>query len=169
MKNKFNIVIVMVLVVVISAMIFFLSKQASTNTPIEQTDTKISETITFNKLGGGTIKLSDYVNEKPVILNFWASWCPYCQKNMPILNQLYEKYKHEIEVIGVNMEETEQTAQNFIKNYSINFPIVLDSNGKITDEFGVLYTNTHVLIGLDGSVVKVIPGDIQESDFQSLL
>ena len=150
-------------------MIFFLSKQASTNNPTGQTIIKSAENTSFNKLGGGTIDLNDYVNKKPVILDFWASWCPYCQKNMPILNQLYLKYKDQVEVIGVNMQETEQTAQRFIESKEIKFPIVLDRDSIITKEFGVLYTNTHVLIGIDGLVIKVIPGDIQESDIRSLL
>jgi thiol-disulfide isomerase/thioredoxin len=170
MKNKLLLIIALVFVIAISSMLFFLSRQASdNNTASNQSPMEVVEVTAFNKLGGGTIDLKDYVGEKPVILVFWASWCPYCQKSMPVLSKLYEKYKDQIEIIGVNMQETEQTAQNFIDDYDILYPIVMDPDSRISNEFGITYTNVHVLINIDGSVNRTIPGDIQESDIQSLL
>ena len=59
--------------------------------------------FTLKDLNNGTITLSSYQGDKPVVLDFFATWCPNCQRDMPILSSLYDKYKDEVEVIGVNM------------------------------------------------------------------
>ncbi len=127
------------------------------------------QNLSLSKLGGGTIALADYVGKKPVVLDFWASWCPNCQRNMPHLNDLYQKYKDRVEVIGINLQEDPNTIQDFINSRGISFPIALDPSGQASSLFGVRYTNTHILIDKSGQVVRTIPGDIGESDIQSLI
>lgn len=120
-------------------------------------------------LDGRTIRLSDFRGKKPVVLDFWASWCPNCQRDMPRLNQWYGTYKDQVEVIGINLQESRGTAQNFIQSRGINFPIALDPHGAAARMFGIQYTNTHFLIDKSGNLVRTIPGDISEADIQSLL
>lgn len=120
-------------------------------------------------LDGGTITLSEYRGKKPVILDFWASWCPNCRRNMPKLNDLYVAYKDRMEVIGVNLAESENIVRKFIAGGNISFPIVLDAYGTVARLYKMNYTNVHVLINKDGNLVKVLPGDISESDVLSLL
>lgn len=121
------------------------------------------------KLGGGTISLSEFKGKKPVVVDFWASWCPNCRRDMPSLNRFYEKYKDKVEVIGVNLKEKESTVQNFIASRGISFPIALDPSGQASRVFGIQYTNTHFLIDINGNLVRTIPGDISESDIVSLI
>lgn len=121
------------------------------------------------KLGGGTISLADYKGKKPVVLDFWASWCPNCRRNMPHLNALYQTYKGKIEVIGVNLQEDPGTVQQFIATRGISYPIALDQYSQASQAYGIRYTNTHVLIDKNGNAVRAIPGDIQESDITSLI
>ena len=77
-------------------------------------------------LGGGTINVADYRGEKPVILDFWASWCPNCRRDMPRLSAWYQKYKDEVEIIGINLQESSGTAQRFVDSRNITFPIAMD-------------------------------------------
>ena len=125
--------------------------------------------FTLQKLGGGTITLSEFKGKKPVVVDFWASWCPNCRRDMPNLNRFYEKYKDKVEVIGVNLQEKESTVQNFISSRGISFPIALDPSGSASRAFGIQYTNTHFLIDINGNLVRTIPGDIRESDVESLI
>jgi len=131
----------------------------SGNDPIE---------LSLPKLGGGTIDLADYRGEKPVILDFWASWCPNCKRDMPKLNAWYQEYKDKVEVIGINLQESSGTAQRFVDSRSITFPIALDPERIASRAFQIQYTNTHILISKEGQVIRVIPGDIRESDITSL-
>lgn len=168
MKNRFTLIIIFLIIVLGLGFGYFLSQQ-ETKIKSPNTESKKSKNTIFTKFGGGTIDLKDYIGKKPVVLDFWASWCPNCQRSMPVLNQLYLKYKDEVEVIGVNIKEPESLIKKFVDNYKIDFPIVYDLDGEISREYGINYTNVHVLLGTDGKVIRVIPGDIKESDIKSLL
>lgn len=125
--------------------------------------------FSLEKLGGGTITLSDYKGKKPVILGFWTTWCPNCRRDMPHQNEWYQKYKDKIEVIGINMQEEPSVVKAFIAQLGITYPIALDPNAAATRAYGVSYTNYHVLIDKNGNIVKTIPGDVSEQDFLSLI
>jgi len=124
--------------------------------------------FTLEKLDGGKITLSDYRGDKPVILDFWTTWCPNCQRDMPVVSRLYEKYRNQVEIIGVNMRESSRVAQGFVSSRNILFPIVMDS-GRVANQYGIRYTNTHVLIDKNGSIVQTVPGDLRESHVLSLI
>ncbi|KKU81996.1 MAG: Alkyl hydroperoxide reductase/ Thiol specific antioxidant/ Mal allergen [Parcubacteria group bacterium GW2011_GWA2_47_8] len=158
------------------------SSQAPTLTPTAQISASVSETampteknpnlapdFTLQRLSGGTITLAEFRGVKPVVLDFWASWCPNCQRDMPKLNGMYEKYKDDIEVIGINLQERESTVKQFVLSKGISFSIALDPLRLASNAFGVQYTNTHLLIDKNGAIVKVIPGDIRENDIISLI
>lgn len=125
--------------------------------------------FSLSKLGGGSITLAEYKGKKPVIVDFWASWCPNCRRDIPHLNSFYEKYKDQVEVIGINLQENPSTVQKFVSSQGVSFPVALDPYGQASRAYGVQYTNYHVLIDKNGNIVRVIPGDIWESDFQSLI
>ncbi|MCH7604715.1 redoxin domain-containing protein [Patescibacteria group bacterium] len=128
-----------------------------------------SPNFSLSALDGSTIVLADYQGDKPVILDFFATWCPNCRRDMPKLNRFYEEYKDEVEVIGVNLRENKSIVQEYIRKAGIDFPIVMDPSGQIAQAFRIQYTNTHILIDKNGTIVRVIPGDIRESDIVSLI
>lgn len=130
---------------------------------------QLAPDFSLARLGGGTISVAEFRGKKPVIVDFWASWCPNCRRDMPNLNRYYEKYKDQVEVIGVNLQEAEPTVKDFIASRGISFPIALDPTGHASQIYGIQYTNTHFLIDKEGSLVRQIPGDIRESDIQSLI
>lgn len=125
--------------------------------------------FSLQTLEGQTITLADYRGEKAVVLDFWATWCPNCQRDMPVLNKLYNEYQGEVEVIGINLQEKTDKVQKFVEQRGINFPVVLDPTASVSRSYGVQYTNTHILIGKDGALVKIVPGDIKESDIKLLI
>ncbi|MBI3495533.1 TlpA family protein disulfide reductase [Candidatus Berkelbacteria bacterium] len=136
---------------------------AATATP------QLAPDFTAQKLGGGTISLAQYRGKKPVVLDFWATWCPNCRRDMPAVSQFYPKYKDRAEIIGVNIQESESIVADFIKARGITFPIVVDPAGLVSAKYGVQYTNFHVLINTDGTVAGVIPGDLSEQALTGLI
>lgn len=125
--------------------------------------------LTLAKLGGGTVSLADYAGKKPVVVDFWATWCPNCRRDMPHLNGFYQKYKDQVEVIGINLQEDGPTVASFIQDRGIAFPIALDPQAQASSAFGIQYTNTHILINKEGQIARYIPGDIREEDIRSLI
>lgn len=125
--------------------------------------------FSLQKLSGGTITLSEYQGKKAVILDFFATWCPNCRRDMPVANKLYEKYKNDIEVIGINLQENPKKVEDFIASRGIIFPIALDPRNRASSAYGVRYTNFHVLIDKQGDILRLVPGDIREKDFLDLI
>jgi peroxiredoxin len=130
---------------------------------------QVAPDFSLEKLGGGTISLAEYKGRKGVVLDFFATWCPNCRRDMPKLNGFYEKYKDQVEVIGVNLHEDESVVERFIEKTGITFPIALDPSGIVARSYRVRYTNFHVLIDKEGNAIKAIPGDISESDILLLI
>lgn len=82
-------------------------------------------------LDGGSQRLSD-LKGKPVVVNFWATWCGPCRAEMPLLDRYAAKYDGKLVVIGVNSEEKESVIRPFQKELGIRFPLVLDQTGSVT-------------------------------------
>ena len=136
----------------------------------QTSQTNFAPDFSLESIDGGNITLSQYRGEKPVILDFFATWCPNCQRDMPRLSRWYdEKYKDKVEVIGINLRENKGKVKDFTESYGISFPIVFDPRGQVAQVYGIRFTNTHYLINKEGVLVREIPGDIKESDIKSLL
>jgi thiol-disulfide isomerase/thioredoxin len=96
--------------------------------------------------------------EKPMMLNFWASWCGPCQLEAPDLKNIYEKYKDRFDLYGINTTDKDDIAdaEKFVKKYKLPFPILLDKSGKVADQFRFFYIPTSFLVDRNGVVVEVI-------------
>jgi thiol-disulfide isomerase/thioredoxin len=91
--------------------------------PLEEATKKLSE-LNFLTLDGKEVKLSDYKG-KVVLVNFWASWCPPCKEEMPILEKVYQKYGDKnFVILAVNMDTSEGAMKEFLEKNRYSFPIV---------------------------------------------
>lgn len=179
MKNKIAIIVSSIFVIGL----IMIGLSAKTKTSLTSSENIVPQTnlkgdisnqaqlsdFSLEKLGGGTITLSEFRDKKPVVVNFWASWCPNCQRDMPKLNGYYEKYKNDVEVIGVDIQESQSVVQDFVDSHKIMFPIALDKDGRVSEEFDIQYTNMHLLVNKEGIITRVVTGDIKESDIKSLI
>lgn len=125
--------------------------------------------FSLSKSGGGMVALADYRGKKAVILDFWATWCPECRRDIPHQETFYEKYKDKVEVIGIDLQEEPSLVARVARQYGITYPVALDPQAQASQAYDVQYTNYHVLIDKGGNIVKTVPGDISESDFTSLI
>jgi len=86
---------------------------------------------------GRTIRLSDF-RGRVVILNFWASWCPPCRAEAPLLEQSWQRYKDQgVVFLGVDMQDTEEAARQFIQEFGITYPNGRDPKNRIAIDYGV--------------------------------
>ncbi|MGB2693663.1 MAG: TlpA disulfide reductase family protein [Dehalococcoidia bacterium] len=85
----------------------------------------------LERLTGGTLRLSD-LQGQPVVLNFWASWCPPCRLEMPELVDAYEQYRADgLVVVAVNLQESESEMRTFLDEFGVAFPVVVDRSGQV--------------------------------------
>ncbi len=108
--------------------------------------------FTLKSLSGKNIKLSEMAGNV-VLINFWATWCGPCREEMPLLNALHNKYQLlGFTVLGVNVEENPENARDFLKDYPVDFPVLLDSQNSVSRQYDVVAMPTTVVVDRDGNM-----------------
>ncbi|MDP4553477.1 TlpA disulfide reductase family protein [Alkalihalobacillus macyae] len=111
----------------------------------------------------------EVLQEKPLIINFWASWCEPCNNEAPLLVDLYEQYGENVEFYGINTTDGElkiKDAKGFTDKFNINFPVLLDIEGRVSKEYGVIALPTTYFIDQNGVIVDKILGEASKEIFE---
>ncbi len=99
---------------------------------------------------GQTHRMSDY-EDSGVVLSFWATWCPPCRAELPILIKAAEQYP-DLPIVGVSMDAPEDLRELY-EQYTIRYPTLLDSKNKMHGDYGVDSFPTTILVGKDGAIL----------------
>ena len=107
---------------------------------------------------------------KPMIVEFWATWCPPCRSSIPHLNEIYAKYKDKgLQIVGIT-DEDRAKIKTFEKEVPIEYAVGLDANGKYAKPFGIQGIPHAVLVDKTGKVVwEGHPMSLKESQIEELL
>lgn len=112
-------------------------------------------------LAGGTTDLRQ-LRGKVVLVNFWASWCPPCLKEMPSMNRLAERLAGKpFVILGVNAGDNADTIRAFLKKIPVNFPILLDEEGKTVKPWQAFVFPTSYVVDRQGRVRLGLVGSIE--------
>ena len=110
------------------------------------------------------ITLSEINRENPVLLVFWAAWCPACVEEIPTLNQWHEKLG-QLRILGVNVQESRQDISSFTKEMPIRYPVLLDEEGDVAGRYGLTGLPVSILLAKGGKVIYYgfsLPGNIDQ-------
>ena len=116
-------------------------------------------------LGGGTFRLSDNRGKRGTVLIFFATWCPNCMAEVPTIKKFAERVKDKsIDVLAVNYKQPERIVQKFKNSYETNYKILLDTDGKVTTQYGVV--GIPHIVGIDVTGMRQyegthLPGDLE--------
>lgn len=102
--------------------------------------------------GGRVVQLSDFQHDKPVFINFWATWCPPCKREMPAMQELYDRRGNEFELLAVNYLENRSQVDAFMDELQLDFPVLMDVAGAVNSRYGVWSYPTSVFVDRDGFV-----------------
>ena len=101
---------------------------------------------------GRSVRLSDF-RGKVVFLNFWASWCPPCRAEARLLEQAWQRYKDQgVVFLGVDMQDTEEAARDFIREFGVTYMNGRDPNNRIAIDYGVYGIPETFFIDKDGQI-----------------
>jgi cytochrome c biogenesis protein CcmG/thiol:disulfide interchange protein DsbE len=116
---------------------------------------------------GGTLALSD-LKGKPVVLNFWASWCGPCKQEAPILAAAEKKWRSQgVVFLGVDSEDTDAAALAFDERYGIEYDSVVDPEGRLEVQYGVLGFPETFFIDADGVIRAKYVGPIDAASLEA--
>lgn len=111
--------------------------------------------LTLRALDGQSYTLGQKT-DKPVLLNFWASWCEACSVESPLLNELYERYRGQVDFYGINLTAEEQQAEDieqFLSDNHIEMPTLLDEHRRATQLYDLHALPTTFLLDADGRLL----------------
>ena len=177
MKNKSLIATVFVLVAVIAlaaAVYPSLAEKAVETTTAEQVS--IADTVQYQKYtdvrifdkNGNDVMLSDFEG-KPVILNFWATWCGYCIQEMPDFEEAYKQYGGEIQFLIVNTDDGIGNGEKFIESRGYTFPTYYDLQYNAAITYGISGIPRTIAIDSEGNIRYNRSGMIDADALQSII
>lgn len=129
----------------------------------EETQPTAAPDFTVYDIDGNAHNFSDFVG-KPIVLNFWASWCGPCKSEMPDFDEAYGQIGEDVQFLMVNMtdgsRETVQTASEFIAEQGYSFPVYYDTDYSAATVYGISSLPTTFFIDRDGNLTAYAMGAI---------
>lgn len=144
---------------------------AQETTQASESDQQLQQAPDFvvTDIDGNEVKLSDFQG-KPVIVNFWASWCGPCKSEMPDFEEMYQQYGEEIHFVMVNMtdgsRETVEVASEFIAEQGYTFPVYFDTQYSAAITYGVTSIPATYFIDAQGNAVAYARSAIDAETLQ---
>ena len=130
---------------------------------------QIAPDFTFTDLvTGKTTKLSD-LRDKPVYLNFWATWCSPCVKELPHIQAKYEQYKDRIHFLAISVDSEQEAPAQFISSKGYTFTVGYGNEREISRAYNIEAIPASYIIGTDGTIKAQIVGSMDEADLESFL
>ena len=122
--------------------------------------------FTVLDVDGNEVRLSEMMG-KPVVLNFWASWCPSCRREQPAFDRVYQDVGEEIQFMMVNLtdgtRETLEGAKRYVQDEGYSFPVYFDTNREGATAYTIFSIPTTVFIDSEGYIVRRVQGAMDES------
>ncbi len=154
----------------------------TTSPPVTEPETTVPETteepkpertdppaidFTVYDMNGNAVKLSDYFG-KPIVLNFWASWCAPCKMEMPDFNAKYEELEGEVVFLMINVTgvDTVEDAKKVITDNGYTFPVFFDTDSQAKNAYGITAFPTTYFIDAEGYLIAYARGAISAETLQ---
>jgi len=126
-------------------------------------ENKAAPDLSLTLLDGSNFQLSDYKG-RPVMINFFASWCLPCREEIPALIKIHNTYRKKgVTFVAIAIDDSRKEVNKLIAKTGFNFPIGLDETGKIKEAFGVYGLPTSFFIRKDSTISYSHPGGVNEA------
>lgn len=163
MKKKRLIIRTLILVVLVTAVGYTLYANFTKDKVQKVEIGKTAPDFALVDMNGEKHRLSDYRGEG-VFLNFWATWCKPCEREMPYIDRSYINFQDKgVKVLTVNVGESEVAVNNFIDRHNLSFPVMVDKGEQVQTAYGINPLPITFLIDKDGVVVRSHTGELTQA------
>lgn len=122
----------------------------------------VAPDFTLTNLAGEAVSLSQF-RGKPVVINFWATWCVPCRREMPAFQQAFETYQaDDLVILAINMEEDATLVEPFVDELGLDFEILYDEDGQVTKEYQVTGLPRTLFVDPQGVIRHIQVGEVQD-------
>ena len=160
-KNKKLILIILIIIIIIVILIIqnpFKESEIiegvlrnNENTGLDVGD--LAPDFILQSFGGNNVQLSSFRGKKAVVVNFWATWCPPCREEMPAFEDMFIRNKDKLEILGVNLQESERAISNFLLEIPVTYPLLLDPDLQVKELYNVFTQPVTYFVDKDGIIV----------------
>jgi cytochrome c biogenesis protein CcmG/thiol:disulfide interchange protein DsbE len=129
---------------------------------VRKGETPAAPDFTLPRLdGGGKLSLAE-LGGKPLVINFWASWCGPCRDEAPLLQAAAREYHGQLVVLGVDYQDFTGDARKFVRKFDLTYPIVRDGDGSLLARWGVTGAPESFFVDRAGKVVAHVAGAVDK-------
>ena len=115
-----------------------------------------------------TIALADFAG-RPVVLNFWASWCVPCRSEMPALQAAHQRLAGQVMFVGINHQDSRTSATDLLDETGVTYPSGRDPNGEVAASYGLYGLPATVFISADGKILATRTGEIGQTELEQTI
>ena len=144
-----------------------ITTEAPNTTTQAATNINIPDFIVFDS-DAAPHSLSDYIG-KPIVLNFWGSWCGPCKSEMPGFQAAYEDLGDQVQFLMIDVGETPDEAEAFLAQAGYTFPVLFDVNGHATYAYQISAVPATFFISAEGEIVDAHVGAMAEADLRTAI
>lgn len=124
--------------------------------------------VAYTAWDGGRATTAELVG-KPLVVNFWASWCTSCLAEIPRFVEVYERHRPDVNFLGLSLQDSPDAAERLAKELGITYALGRDPQGEAFQAFGGVAMPTTVLIDANGGVVKRLDGEVSAEQLEDEL
>ncbi len=110
--------------------------------------------FTLQDVDGRPVSLAPLIGKRPVLLIFWATWCPHCKETVPVINRMHKEpaANGNVQILALDYMESPKKVKAFLEEKMVAFPVLLDRKGSVAKAYKVVGVPTYILIGRDGRI-----------------
>ncbi|WP_223591599.1 thiol-disulfide oxidoreductase ResA [Neobacillus bataviensis] len=169
MKKRRLVIRTVILLVLGAAVIYTLYANFTKDNKLKVAVGETAPDFVLTDMQGNKHRLSDYRGQG-VFLNFWGTWCPPCKKEMPYINNQYQQFKDKgVQVLSVDIQESELAVNQFAEHYKLDFPIMIDTDKEVMTAYGIDPLPATFLIDKNGKVIKYNTGEMSEATVRDFM
>ncbi|HEB12834.1 MAG TPA: TlpA family protein disulfide reductase [Actinobacteria bacterium] len=169
MKKKVIVTGIVVAALIVLATVMFSPRPGlNKDVPPSSEDDQKAPDFTVNLFSGKKVSLSDFKG-KPLIVNFWASWCAPCREEAPVLVKVAKMYGKKVQFLGIVFQDTEAGAKKFIEEFKVKYPNGTDPSGQAAQDYKITGVPETFFIDANGILRAKWLGALTEEKLISLV